>query len=79
MPMGDLGSVWTSPEEIRHVRGLYASEAAFVDHALGDLFAALEELGYFEDSLILLLADHGHPLADHGKFLKGQTACTMNF
>jgi arylsulfatase A-like enzyme len=24
-----------------------------------------------DDSLILLLADHGHPLADHGKFLKG--------
>ena len=24
-----------------------------------------------EDSFILLLADHGHPLADRGKFLKG--------
>ena len=55
----------------RHIRGLYAGEAAFVDHCLGRLFDALRDLGYYEDSVIVLTADHGHPLADHGKFLKG--------
>jgi arylsulfatase A-like enzyme len=71
LPMGGLAERWATPEEIRHIRGLYAGEAAFVDHCLGDLFEALRNLGYYDDSLIILLADHGHPLADHGKFLKG--------
>lgn len=71
LPMGGLASQWATPEEIRHIRGLYAGEVAFVDHCLGQLFQALEELGYLDDSLIFLFADHGHPLADHGKFLKG--------
>lgn len=71
MPMGGLADRWATPAEVQHIRGLYAGEAAFVDHCLGRLFQALEELGYYEDSAILLMADHGHPLGDHGKFLKG--------
>ena len=71
MPMGGPAESWASADEIDHVRGLYAGEVAAVDHALGELLEALEELGYYDDSLILLIADHGHPLADHGKFLKG--------
>ena len=71
MPMGGPAESWASPEEIRHVQGLYAGEAAFVDHCLGRLFQSLEDLGYYDDSVIVLTADHGHPLADHGKFLKG--------
>jgi arylsulfatase A-like enzyme len=35
------------------------------------LFQALKDLGYYDDSVVVLLADHGHPLGDHGKFLKG--------
>jgi arylsulfatase A-like enzyme len=31
----------------------------------------LQELELWDRSLIVLLSDHGHPLADHGKFLKG--------
>lgn len=62
---------WASAEEVRLIRGLYAGEVAFVDHCFGQLFDALAELGYLEDSLILVTSDHGHPLGDHGKFLKG--------
>jgi arylsulfatase A-like enzyme len=71
MPMGGRAADWASEAEIRHIRGLYAGEAESVDFALGQLFETLERLGYYDDSLILVLADHGHPLADHGKFLKG--------
>ncbi len=71
MPMGGKASDWATEAEIRHIRGFYAGEASFVDHCLGRLFTRLEELGYYDDSVIILLADHGHPLADHGKFLKG--------
>lgn len=71
LPMGGLAREWANDDEIRHIQGLYAGEAASVDAALGPLFETLERLGYYDDSIILLLADHGHPLADHGKFLKG--------
>jgi arylsulfatase A-like enzyme len=71
LPMGGLAADWASPEEIRHIRGLYAGEVASVDCALGRLFSTLRELGCYEDSVVVVLADHGHPLADHGKFLKG--------
>jgi arylsulfatase A-like enzyme len=71
MPMGGRASDWANEDEIRHIQALYAGEAESVDFALGQLFETLERLGYYEDSIILLLADHGHPLADHGKFLKG--------
>src|SRR5438093_8972073 len=71
MPMGGMADRWSTPEEQRQIRALYAGEASFVDDCLGRLFRALEELGYYEDSAILVMADHGHPLGDHGKFLKG--------
>ena len=71
LPMGGMAKDWATPAEERHVQGLYAGEAAFVDHCLGTLFKALKDLGYYDDSVILLTADHGHPLGDHGKFLKG--------
>jgi len=71
MPMGGPCKTWATPEQVRLIQGLYAGEAAFVDHCLGRLFEALRELGYMDDSLIILTADHGHPLGDHGRFLKG--------
>ncbi len=71
LPMGGPAAKWATPDQIKEIQGLYAGEAAFVDHCLGRLFTAIEELGYLDDSLIFVLADHGHPLGDHGKFLKG--------
>ena len=71
MPMGGPFETWATAEEACHIQGLYAGEVAFVDHCLGRLFRALEDLGYYDDSIIVLIADHGHPLGDHGKFLKG--------
>lgn len=71
LPMGGRADAWASPADIRLLRGLYAGEVAFVDHCLGRLFAGLEELGYLDDSIVAVLSDHGHPLGDHGKFLKG--------
>jgi arylsulfatase A-like enzyme len=71
LPLGGLAADWTTPAEKAHIQGLYAGEATFVDHCLGRLFDALRDLGYYDDTVLVLTADHGHPLADHGKFLKG--------
>jgi arylsulfatase A-like enzyme len=71
MPPGGPMEKWGAEAEIECVRSLYAGEAAYVDHCLGRLFQAMRDLGYFEDTVIVILSDHGHPLGDHGKFLKG--------
>ncbi|MCM8767327.1 MAG: sulfatase [Candidatus Omnitrophica bacterium] len=71
MPMGGVAEEWATKQEIDFIRGLYAGEVSFVDYCLGFLFDELERMNFYEDSLIILTADHGHPLCDHGKFLKG--------
>jgi arylsulfatase A-like enzyme len=71
LPMGGLTRTWATPEEVRFLRGMYAGEVTFVDQRLGRFFSALGRLGYLDDSIVVVLADHGHPLGDHGKFLKG--------
>ncbi|MEM1601662.1 MAG: sulfatase [Candidatus Bathyarchaeia archaeon] len=71
LPMGGHAEKWATREQIDYIRGLYAGEASFVDYCFGLLLEALKDLGYYDDSIIIVVADHGHPLADHGKFLKG--------
>jgi arylsulfatase A-like enzyme len=71
LPPGGPASAYLNPEEIAYVRGLYAGECAYVDHYVGVFLDKLRELGAYDQSLIVLIADHGHPLAEHGKFLKG--------
>jgi len=71
LPLGGPMERWAAPEDVTHIRGLYAGEVAFVDSCLGRFFESLRELGYLDDSVVVILADHGHPLGDHGKFLKG--------
>jgi len=71
LPPGGPASKHFTEEEIAYIRGLYAGECAYVDYYVGQFLNKVKELGLYENSLIILAADHGHPLADHGKFLKG--------
>ncbi len=47
-------------------RELYAAEVSYVDHQLGRLFASLRENGEWERTLVVVVADHGEGLGDHG-------------
>ena len=71
LPMGGEMDKWATQEEVNYIRGLYAGEVTSVDYQLGKLFNFFYKEGYMENSIIVLVADHGHPLGDHGKFLKG--------
>ena len=61
---------WLSPDELANIKALYAGEVSFVDKWVGKLLDALDELKLAEDTLVLMLADHGHPHGDHGVMLK---------
>jgi len=71
LPKGGMATSWANQDEIDDIRSLYAGEVTFVDASFGKFYDTLRELGLLDNSVIVLLADHGHPLADHGKFLKG--------
>jgi len=71
LPPGGDASQHFSPDEIRRIRSLYAGEVAYVDAMVGEFVKTLKDADRYEQSLIFFLSDHGHPLADHGKFLKG--------
>jgi arylsulfatase A-like enzyme len=55
------------------IAGLYDAGVAYFDDQLGELFSRLKEKGIYEDSLIILTADHGEELQEHGEFLHNQT------
>ncbi len=61
---------WLTPDEIRYMRGLYSGEVTYVDKWIGRLLETVWKLGLHERSVIVLLADHGLPIADHGSCLK---------
>jgi len=71
MPPGGQAKDWGDDAVIERTRSLYAGEAAYTDACMGRLLDGMREMGYFDDSILVILSDHGHPLADHGKFLKG--------
>ena len=45
----------------------YDGEVAAADAVVGELIRRLEELGVYEDALVVLLSDHGEGLMDHGE------------
>ena len=49
----------------------YDGEIAYVDHALGKLFAELRKHGLFDETLIAVTSDHGESLGAHGENTHG--------
>lgn len=55
-----------TPEDAGFLRGRYQGEVAWVDRAIGELFAGLRERGLYEDALIVFTSDHGEEILDRG-------------
>jgi arylsulfatase A-like enzyme len=61
-----LGRQPASAEELEHLRRLYDGNLAYVDAQLGILRRALEAAGLWERMLVVVSADHGEELLEHG-------------
>ena len=59
-----------SPEQIRNARHAYYGALSFVDEQIGQLLATLEETGLADDTIIILLSDHGDMLGERGLWYK---------
>ncbi len=64
---------YTPPEpfESRYPNRPYEAEVAYTDALIGDFRARLEERGLLDRSLVVLTADHGEGLGDHGESFHG--------
>lgn len=61
-----LGDLTLSDDAWEAVRGLYDGEIRYMDHLLGQFFAFLREEGVFEDTLVVVTADHGELFGEYG-------------
>lgn len=61
-------------EQLRHMIANYYGMISLVDHNVGRILVALQELGLADDTLVIFTSDHGEWLGDHGLVLKGPMA-----
>jgi arylsulfatase A-like enzyme len=58
--------VRATPEEVQGLVDLYDDEIAYVDAQIGQVFAALDAHGIRDETLVILVADHGEMFLEHG-------------
>jgi len=63
-----LGVQDLSGKERRHMEATYASQVRAVDGRIARLLDKLDEVGRYQDSLIVFGADHSEELAEHNNF-----------
>lgn len=56
-----------APYDLQFRTSPYDGEIAYVDEQLGRLFAALRDNGTWDNTLVVLTADHGEGLGEHGE------------
>ena len=63
------------PEDAPGIRALYDGEVRLFDDWLGKSLVKLEELGLLDDTLVILVSDHGEELLERGHI--GHTSCNL--
>ena len=61
-----VGNVTLDDDDFEVLRGLYRAEIAYLDEQLAKLRTTLVEAGEWEDTVIVIMADHGENIGDHG-------------
>ncbi len=57
---------WITDTELERMKALYAGEVTMVDHWLGNFLNRMDDLGLSENTLLMVVADHGVALGEHG-------------
>ncbi len=60
-------------EEVAHLRALYDGEVLYADEQFGRFLDVLKWMGKYDESAIVLVADHGEEFGEHGGFEHGRT------
>lgn len=59
-------SSYLTDRELKRMQALYAAEVTMTDRWLGRFLEKMRELALFENTLLILLSDHGIALGEHG-------------
>jgi arylsulfatase A-like enzyme len=62
----DLSRWLAGVRDLRYPRARYAGEVSYVDREIGRLRAELERMGVAERTAVVITADHGESLGEHG-------------
>lgn len=57
--------------DIEHIVALYDEECYYADHMFGEYLAAVDEEGLLDRANVIVLADHGEELQEHGHWGHG--------
>jgi arylsulfatase A-like enzyme len=68
-----VSSKWPDAHQAEEMKRLYRGEIEYLDEAVGDLIAHLESLGVWDDTLVVLTADHGEEFYEHEGWWHGLT------
>jgi len=63
-------STWMSEEELQHVRNLYKGDITNTDRQIGKILQCLTKLEMLDDTLLVIISDHGEPFGEHGTIRK---------
>jgi len=67
-------SDYLAPRELERMKARYSGELTMMDRWLGRFLDKMEELNLFENTLLILLSDHGVAFGEHGIVGKLPTA-----
>ncbi len=63
----DFNAERPTPGQVRFLSDRYDGDVRRADDALARLFAALDELGLWETTLVIVTSDHGEEFGEHGR------------
>lgn len=62
----EAGQYELTPADVEQIRNLYYAGVSQADAMIGEILDELERQGVLEDTLVIVTADHGEELGDHG-------------
>jgi arylsulfatase A-like enzyme len=57
---------YLTDRQLLRMRALYSAEVSMADHWLGNFLQKAHDLGVMENTLLMVISDHGHLLGEHG-------------
>lgn len=60
-----LGDLEVSDHDFEVLRAMYNAELRYLDRQIGQFFDKLDSKGLFEDTMVVIVGDHGENIGDH--------------
>lgn len=70
VPMPGMYAKYLNDGELRHIVAQYDGCVTQVDEQFGKLRAALEQMNLWDDTIVVVVSDHGEPFGEHGTIRK---------